>query len=222
MDDVRVRRDEPYRVADGDALTMDLYYPVDAQPGTRIPAVVLATCFADAGARKMFGCAFKEMGSYVSWARLIASSGLVAVTYTNRQPAADLEAAIRYACEHASDLGIDETRLGLWACSGHGANTLSFLMSASREEVRCAALLYPYVVDLDGSTRVADAARLFGFVHAGAGRRIEELPRDVPIFIELSTRLTGAVFAQCLEVIRGAAPPSDRRVMRGGPADNRQ
>jgi hypothetical protein len=36
----------------------------------------------------MVGCKLKEMGSYTSWAELTTTAGLVAITYTNAEPAA--------------------------------------------------------------------------------------------------------------------------------------
>jgi hypothetical protein len=49
--------------------------------------------------------------------------------------------------------------------------------------VRCAVLSYAYTLDADGATGVADAARLFGFVNPCAGRSVEDIPRDIPLFL---------------------------------------
>jgi hypothetical protein len=82
-----VRRDHEYRVVDGRSLTMDVYYPPDSTSGTPRPAVLFVTGFPDSGAERMMGCRLKEMGSYISWAELTTTSGLVAITYTNAEPA---------------------------------------------------------------------------------------------------------------------------------------
>ena len=71
------------------------------------------------------------MAASVSWGRLIAASGMVAIAYTNRQPAADLHASL----------------------------------------------------DLDGATGVADAAKMFGFVNPCAGKSVDDLSRDLPLFV---------------------------------------
>jgi acetyl esterase/lipase len=60
---------------------------------------------------------------------------------------------------------------------------LSLLMKEGREPLRCAALLYGYTLDLDGSTGVAEAARTRGFVNPCAGKSLDDLPPDVPLFI---------------------------------------
>jgi acetyl esterase/lipase len=122
------------------------------------------------------------MGSFVSWAQLAAASGLVAITYANREPG-DVHELFRHVRQHAASLGIDDNRLGVWACSGHGPAALSFLMEHSRDGLKCAALLYPYTLDLDGSTHVAEAARQFHFVTPAAGKSVSDLPAALPLLV---------------------------------------
>ncbi len=182
MDIVTVRRDVTYRTANGRALTMDVYYPSSSPQAGGWPAVLFVTGFPDAGAQRMFGRKFKDMGSYVSWAQLVAASGMAAITYENDAPADDVHAVLRYVREHAEDLQLDARRLGLWACSGHVPNALSVLMQAP-VAVTCAAFCYGYLLDCDGSSGVADAARQFGFVTPCTGRAVSDLPPAVPLFI---------------------------------------
>lgn len=183
MDAVTVRRDVTYRATEADALTMDLYYPPDSKHGARAPALIVVTGFSDAGARIRLGCNFKDMESYVSWGRLIAASGLVAVTYTNRNPTTDVHAVLGYVRQNAATLGIDDTRVGVWSCSGHAPTAMSLLMQSDQDALKCAALCYPYTLDLDGSTRIADAAKQWGFANACAGKSVDDLQRNVPLFI---------------------------------------
>ena len=183
VDAVTVRRDVEYRVTDAGALTMDLYYPPDSKSGARTSAVIFVTGFSDVGAQKMLGCTQKEMGSYISWGRLAAASGLVAITYTNREPAADVNAVLQHVRQNAASLGIDEKSVGVWACSGNVPNALSVLMQDAQDHLKCAVLCYPYTLDLAGSTGVADAARQWGFVTPCAGKSVDDLPRDLPLFV---------------------------------------
>jgi hypothetical protein len=183
MDAVTMRRDEEYSVTDAGALTMDLYYPPDSTRGARTPAVIFVTGFNDAGAQRMLGCRMKEMGSYISWAQVTAASGLVGITYTNRDPAADVHAVLRHIQQNAAALGVDDTSIGLWACSGNAPTALSVLMQDGRQALKCAVLCYPYLLDLDASTGTAAAARQFGFVDACAGKSVDDLPPDIPLFI---------------------------------------
>lgn len=188
VDAVRIRRDQEYRATAAGPLTMDLYYPPDSTDGARMPAVIFVTGFPDAGAEKMLGCKLKEMASYLSWSQLTAASGLVAITYTNQEPAADVHAVVQHVRRNAASLDIDENRIGVWSCSGNVPNALSVLMQGAQDYLRCAVLCYGYMLDLDGSTRVADAAKQFGFVNPSAGRTLDDLPQDLPLFIARAGR----------------------------------
>jgi hypothetical protein len=183
MDAVNVRRDVEYRATDAGALTMDIYYPPGFESGARIPAVVVVAGYPDLGFETQLGCKFKEMGSSVSWGRLTAASGLVAITYTNREPATDLHALLKYVRQNAAPWGIDENMIGVWACSGNVPLALSVLMREAGEYLKCAVLCYGIMLDLDGSNHVAEAARTWGFVNPCAGKSVDDLSQDTPLLI---------------------------------------
>jgi hypothetical protein len=184
VDAVAIRRDVEYQVTDAGVLTMDIYYPMDSKSGARIPAVVFVIGYSDLGAQAILGCKFKEMESFISWAKLAAASGLVAITYTTgKEPAADVHALLQYVRRNAAELQIDENRIGLWACSGHVPNALSVLMQEGSDYLKCAVLCYGNMLDLDGYTDVAEAARTFRFVNPCAGKSVDDLPQDTPLFI---------------------------------------
>jgi hypothetical protein len=185
MDAVRVRRDMEFPRGNKGRLAMDVYLPPEA--GT-VPAVVIVAGYPDAGFEKAIGCRFKDMASSASWGRLIAVSGMAAITYTNREPAADLEALLQHLLESGAALGIDATRIGLWASSGNVPLALWSLMQPGDAALACAALCYGYLLDFDGATAVADMARRFGFVNPAAGKGVEDLPRRTPLFIARAGR----------------------------------
>jgi hypothetical protein len=56
-------------------------------------------------------------------------------------------------------------------------------MEDRRDHLKCAVFCYGYMLDFNGSTGVADAAKQFGFVNACAGRSVADLPHDLPLFI---------------------------------------
>jgi hypothetical protein len=199
MDRVRTERDLPYAARDGETLTMDLYCPLADSPvrpaglGHDLPgsvhggghaAVFLVTGYPDPGVARIFGCRTKQLGAFVSWAQLLAASGMVAITYTNREPA-DAQAVFDHVRVNAAQLGIDADRLALWSCSGHGPNALSLLINEGRH-IRCACLISAYTLDHAGSTHVAEASARFRFVIDG--RSVNEIPRDVPIFVARAGR----------------------------------
>jgi hypothetical protein len=163
--------------------TLDIYYPPDWTGRTPTPAVLFVSGLSDIGAQAFLGCRINEMESYISWGRLIAASGLVGVTYTTgADPAADTRAALVYLRAHGGRFCIDATRLGLWACSSHVPNALGQLMEQP-QGIRCAVLCYGFMLDLDGSTGVSEARRTVPFANPAAGRSVDDLPPDVPLFI---------------------------------------
>lgn len=183
MDDVIVRRDEPYKNTDSGALTMDLYYPPSMSPDTLLPAVVLVFGYSDAGYPNVLGCKFKEMGMCISWAKLFAASGIVAILYTNQQPPEDAAAVMQFVQDNADRLGIDRSRIGLWSASGNAPLGLSMLMQPGREYLKCAVFCTGFMMDLDGRTGVADMQRTYRFSNPCEGRSADDVRSDVPMLM---------------------------------------
>ncbi len=179
--DVAVERDHVYVAADG-PLGFDLYRP----PHATAPcgAVVLVSGLPDPGVARMLGKPLKDWASYTGWARMLAASGIAAITYLNRTPA-DVFALLAHLRANAAALGIDAARIGVWACSGHVPSALAVI---AREPVACAALLYGFTLDLDGNTEVADAAVKFYFATPPVS--LDELPRALPMLVVRAGRDT--------------------------------
>jgi hypothetical protein len=175
MERAPVRRDEAYRMTDEGSLMMDIYSPQDMKSGERVPVVVIALGYPDPKGL------YRQMGWAVSWAQLIAASGRAAVIYGTRDPAADIHEVLRHIRQNTSKLGIDERRIGILAASANVVVALSALMQD--HGLSCAALLCGFTLDFDGSTVVADAAKEYGFVNACAGKSVEDLPANVPLYI---------------------------------------
>ncbi len=175
-DAVSIRRD----LACG-PMAFDLYRPADAPPDARPPVVIFVSGYSDAGLQAFLGCKLKDWESYIGWGRLAAASGLTAITYSTNNPAADLPALLQHIRSNASSLGIDETRIGLWACSGNGPMALSMLIEDAG--LRCGVLAYAYTLDLDGATHVADTAKTYGFANPCAGKSVADLPPHTALFL---------------------------------------
>jgi dienelactone hydrolase len=178
--DVTVERDHVYTTEQG-PLGFDLYRPPGATGPS--PVVLIVSGLPDPGVAAMLGKPLKDWASYIGWARAIAASGMVAVTYLNREPA-DAAALVRHLRARAGQLGIDPTRIGIWACSGHVPTALGLI---ARERPACAALLYGYMLDLDGATDVAQASTQFYFAVPPVG--LDDL-RDVPMLLVRAGRDT--------------------------------
>jgi acetyl esterase/lipase len=183
MDAVTVRRDVPYRSTESGSLCFDVYYPPGGAANTPLPAVLFIHGYSDAGVPNVFGRTFKEMGHPVSWAQLIAASGIVAILYSNRHPVDDLEAILQHLRYHAARLGIDGNRLGLFATSGHVPLGVSLLMQPERREIRCAVFCCGYMLDLNGATSVADMQKMYPFANPCAGKSMDDVRRDVPMLV---------------------------------------
>lgn len=185
-DRVTVRAPIPFATRDGVAI--DLYDPPARR--THLPgAVILVNGLPDPGARRILGCAVNEMASFISWARAIAASGTTAVTYTTTSnPSEDLLHVAAFLHAQGARLGIDATRLGLWACSSHVPNAIGLLL-AMPAVIQRAVCCYGFMLDLDEATDVADAQRTWHFANPAHGRRVEELPAT-PLFVVRAGRDT--------------------------------
>ncbi|HET9013761.1 MAG TPA: hypothetical protein VFN38_18180 [Gemmatimonadaceae bacterium] len=161
-------------------LTLDVYAPARRSTPVALPAIVLVAGYSDVGYEGGMGCRFKDMALSTTWARLVASFGMIAVTYGNERPAEDLESLLRYVREHAAELGIDAERLALWGLSGNGPLALATLASAPAGSFKCGVFSCAYLADLDGATHVADAQKLWRFVYPG-GFNVESMPVDLPL-----------------------------------------
>ncbi|HKN59043.1 MAG TPA: hypothetical protein VJV97_09335 [Gemmatimonadaceae bacterium] len=187
MDDVTVRRDVAYGPPDG-RLSMDVYYPPDQTDDGRWPAVIIVAGYSGAMEPRPTTLTYKEIGWTVSMCQLIALSGMVAIAYTNRDPVADLQTLLEHIHEAARSLRIDAARVGIVAVSGNVPTALTTLMQDATRTPACAVFGCGFLLDLNDTTHVADAARQFGFANPGAGRAITDLRRDVPLLITRAGR----------------------------------
>jgi dipeptidyl aminopeptidase/acylaminoacyl peptidase len=156
MEQVTVREDIAYKTADGSELTMNVYYPINHQRGTRLPAVLFV--HGDAPPEYLKG--IKDHAQYTGWGQLTAASGLIAVTFSHRssegltriyEVVSDIDDLIRYVRENSESLSIDADTLCIWSCS---AGSPYGLRAALREDagfVKCIVSYYglmdfnPYV-----------------------------------------------------------------------------
>ena len=188
MDDVTVRRDVPYGPPDG-RLGMDVYYPPEETNDGRWPAVIIVAGYPGTMEPRVTTLTYKEIGWTVSMCQLIALSGMVAIAYTNGEnPVADLQALFDHVHEYATSLRIDPARIGVIAVSGNVPTALTTIMKDACRTPACAVLGCGYLLDLDGATDVADAARQFGFANPGVGRTVADIRRDVPLLITRAGR----------------------------------
>src|SRR5262249_10345025 len=106
MTSAAVDRDIEYATSAAGPLTMDLYRPRDTAAVPH-PAVIMVGGFPDVGVTLTLGCTSKEMEMVISWAQLIAASGMIAIAYTKQDPSGDVVRLIDYVRTHAASLGVD-------------------------------------------------------------------------------------------------------------------
>ncbi len=165
MAEIEVKSEQRY----GDGGTFDLYVAAHAAPA---PTVLFVYGFPD----PRFAQGLRKMGAYASWGRLLAASGMNAVAYGYVDPVRDLAALLGHLRENAGPLGIDRSRLGIWAASGNVPTALHLLMTEPADAFRAAALLYGYMLD------VPPAAEQFGIGAPARDRAIDDLPR-LPLLV---------------------------------------
>lgn len=187
MEAVPVRRDLPYGPADR-GVRFDAYYPPRGMDDGPWAAVIVVTGYADRMNPAPGALAYRDIGWAVSMCQLIAVSGMAATAYTAREPAADLQVLLDHLHEHAASLRIDPARFGVIAVSGNVPTALTTVMQDAARSPVCAVFGYGCLLDLDGATDVADAARQFGFATPVAGRTVADLRQDVPLLITRAGR----------------------------------
>jgi len=146
-------------------LTMDVYYNKDANHEALKPVVIFVTGYPDPGFSAITGLKLKEVAQYISWAKLIAASGFIALTYTNVDPVIDLNSLLLHIVNNGATLGIDKDKICIWSCSGNTPNAMSLLMNKQNSFIKCAVLCYGYMPDVAESSITSDAARQFHFVN---------------------------------------------------------
>ncbi len=187
MDDVTAQRDLPYGPAER-GLRFDVYYPHGHAANDRWPAAIIVAGYPGTVESRPTKMAYKEIGWTVSMCQLLALSGIAAIAYTNSEPVADFKMLFDHIHEHSGTLRLDPSRVGLIAVSGNVPTALTSVMRDASRWPACAVFGYGCLLDLDGATDVADAARQFGFANPGVGRTVADLRRDVPLLITRAGR----------------------------------
>jgi len=180
MSDVSIRQTE-YTTRSANKLGMDIYYPPNSSPSSsRLPVVTLVTGHKDSAIEAAVGCKLKDTEQYQSWSKLLAASGLIAITYVNQEPEDDVFSVFEFLADNDKSLGIDLENLGVWSCSANVPNALAFVMS-KRIGIRCAAFFYGYMLDGEDNSVVSDAASKSGFAAPISDKSIDDLPSELAL-----------------------------------------
>lgn len=160
-----------------DYRVFDIYLPEQAEGPS--PVVVLVTGYPDPGFEERVGMKQMQIQAYKDWAKLLAASGMAAIIYSNIEPADDALTLLDFLRSEAKTLQIDPKRIAVWSCSGNVPNAINVLHKDS--SLRCAALLYGFMLDVEGSSVLQETAQTFGFVNPHEG--MENFPENTPILV---------------------------------------
>jgi len=149
MDEVQVKTNIVYKKdPNADFLQMDLYTP-PAKPKGSLPIVI----FIHGGVPANVPLKPKDWGIYKSWGRLIAASGMAAVTFNHRvgfpdpnleQGSRDLTDLVEFVRGHAEEWGLDRDRICLAAYSA-GGPMLSMALRDTPSYIRCLVAFYAFL-----------------------------------------------------------------------------
>ena len=196
MESVAVQRDQSWP---GSHLVFDVYTPPE-------PAVRPAVLFVHGDAPPERLQHLKEHPQYASWGRLVAASGLVAVTFNRRSTeggtrAAEAEAEVRAMLaglrEHGAAYGLDPTRLGVWVCSAGPPTVVPMLLRERPSFVRCLVVYYG-LMDVPDAPRYSAVATLqdAADVHAIPPMLIVRAGQDRPIFLASIDRFVSVALSR--------------------------
>jgi len=125
------------------SLRFDLYKPppATAKATGPLPVVVFAN---GVGGRET---TLRDWAIYRSWGRLVAVTGMAAVTHDSRHEAAvaDIDSLVAYLRGNAGKLGIDPENIAIWACSANVQAGSKYALNWSHSWVKCAVFYYGFV-----------------------------------------------------------------------------
>jgi acetyl esterase/lipase len=147
MEAVTTRKDLTYKTIAGTDLKMDLYYPANFQGKSGYPAVILV--HGDGPAELLRDA--KEWGVFVSLGQLLATQGVVAITFNHRatdgwtkldEVASDIDDLVHAVREQAASLQVEKDSLCLWAFSAGAPFGLRAALRNAPAYIRCIVSYY--------------------------------------------------------------------------------
>lgn len=180
-------------------LLVDIYYPPGHNFEDKLPIVVLSHGFPGTE------YADKDMSSHIDWAKLIASSGMIAVSaQPGDDPIKNSYRVFEFLTANADYLGVDLARIGFWSVSSQGQPVFAALQDKNhpnREGFNASVFLYSDTADADPAAWPQNLA-LF-VVWAGADQNAG--PQDI---VNVETMVSQA---------RANNIPTEYMVLEGAP-----
>ncbi|MDZ7757164.1 hypothetical protein [Rhodohalobacter sp.] len=176
MSEVTIQKGAVYKSTEERDLTIDLYYPHSADNEEKYPAVIFVLGYPNFN--------LKEMQSYISWGKLVATHNMIGVNYETSNPETDLTDLINYLLTNAEELNIDKERIGIWSCSGNVPVALSHLHKSYKPYLRFGVFYYGIMNTSDQKyqTEIDNLSSNYGFIspHIKPG---QQLPKDLSMLV---------------------------------------
>ena len=150
MEKVKVNKNLIYKNGWDGKLAMDVYSPPGLKKNKKLPVVILV----HGGTRPNLKRQIKDWEFFTSYGRIIASSGMIAVSFNHRnfygngmtedgvkESFDDVLAAIMYIRKNADNYNIDPERICLWSFSASG-NQLAIPIIHRMKFVKCIISYY--------------------------------------------------------------------------------
>jgi hypothetical protein len=106
-------------------LAADLYYPPSVSlrglSGVSLPLIVFPTGFSAEWLAAYGQSGPRQSELLTGWAAQLSMQGTVVVVYDANTLVDDFDRLLSYLTTHEEDLGLDLSRIGIWATSGHGS-----------------------------------------------------------------------------------------------------
>lgn len=183
MKEVVCHKEKVYHTVNGINLHADIYVPPNSKNEASHPLVIIANDYPDSLVNKWFGMDQKDMELYVSWAELIAASGMVAVTYESQFSHSETDSLFSFLTDNKEKFNIDISKIGLFGAS---ANTLAAqsLMQHDEYNIKCAVFNYGILLTPDKKYfyKIDSVANRSGFYFSDL-RQITKIPSNIPLFV---------------------------------------
>ena len=202
MEQVSIRSNVAFKNSDGEPLRFDLYSPIGAQTGIRTPGVIL---IHGGPVPPNLLTTPKDWGWFQSLGRLIGASGLAAIMFNHRffgfdrirDAGNDIDDLLKYVGEHGADLGIDASRLCVWAFSGGGVFLCPFVRGTP-DAVRCVvayyAALHAQTPEFSAAVQLSEnTGKLPALLVARAGRDLPQLNEGIDHFVQQALKKNACI-----------------------------
>jgi dienelactone hydrolase len=145
--------------------------------------VILTNNYPDVAWNKLSLPVFKDWQMIISWAELIAASGMIAVPYQTKYSQSEADSLISFLSKNAAKFNIDINRIAVFGASANALAAQS-LMQNDKYNIRCVVFYYGPLLTPDRMffEDFNSRANAMGFYLSDL-KQVDEIPSDIQILI---------------------------------------